>query len=237
MDSSTALSTQWPIYSGCGNTFAVKERDGFVPVSTDGLLCLLPSTRADFRMRIFNRDGSEAEMCGNGLRCLIAYARDRGLVQEGCRVETAAAIHSCTIDGETVTVSTPLPRCLGTYVIEGREWHHIDACVPHAVSLFDRLPDSITRLGRFVRYADCFGPKGTNATCARIEEDGSITVRTYERGVEAETAACGTGAAAAYMAAHRSEATVMRFTSGESLTIVRQNEELLVKGAAKRIEE
>lgn len=173
-------------------------------VGADGLLWVSNSRRADARMRIFNPDGSEAAMCGNGLRCVGWYLHVTDHRKSRWAVETGAGVIPIEVIGsESVRafVSPPRRLRLGLKVLHRTKcytFHSIHAGVPHAVHFVSKL-DSVDlgSLGPYVRNHRLFKPEGTNVNLVRIDSAHRIAIRTYERGVEGETLACGTGAVAA----------------------------------------
>ena len=211
--------------SGAGNDFVVADnRDGrfraepsFVAricdrrfgVGADGLLLVEPSKTADFFMRYYNADGSEAEMCGNGARCIARFFSDRcGTAQRNLKFETRAGLVEATVNGDRVRVKLSDPhdlRLRQTIRLTGgpREYHFINTGVPHAVFFSDDVDGvSVQNVGAEVRHHQDFAPRGTNVDWVQLLGHNSIRVRTYERGVEAETLACGTGVVAAGIVAH-----------------------------------
>ena len=178
-------------------------------VGADGLLAVEPSEGgADFRMRYYNSDGGEAEMCGNGARCFARFAaRLLPSVPDVLSFETQAGLIRASFAGDLVTVnmSDPHdfrpPELIGGGVLG--EVHFINTGVPHAVVFVDDVESvDVAGLGAAVRWHSAFAPKGTNANFAQILAPGSLILRTYERGVEAETLACGTGVCAAALLHH-----------------------------------
>lgn len=176
-------------------------------IGADGLLLLEESKKADFRMRIFNPDGSEAEMCGNGLRCILRFAVETGIAREKTiRVETKAGILEGQVSGTTVRAQlnvTGKPR-LNLKIPAGRTpvtGHFIDTGVPHTVLLTDDINNiRLEVLGPAIRYHKIFKPKGTNVDWIEVVDRHFLKIRTYERGVEGETLSCGTGSVAASIA-------------------------------------
>ncbi len=172
-------------------------------VGADGVILVQRSDKADFRMRILNADGSEAEMCGNGARCAVLFARRRGIVRaDACAFETGAGLIRAQIHGADVTVELGAPRDLKFDIAlsvggSGLTLHSVNTGVPHVVA-FDADADgeSIVPLGRAIRRHEFFAPAGTNVNFVRVLGPDAIRVRTYERGVEDETLACGTGMSA-----------------------------------------
>ena len=175
-------------------------------VGADGVLVVeKPKVRgADFRMRYYNSDGGEAEMCGNGARCFALLARAvSGRKWNVLRIQTQAGLVTLQIRGQEVQVSMTEPTKLRLgrkLVVAGRKLavDFLNTGVPHAV-LFVRSVRSIdvAKQGRAIRYHSAFAPSGTNVNFVEIGRGNRIHVRTYERGVEGETLACGTGVVAA----------------------------------------
>jgi diaminopimelate epimerase len=174
-------------------------------VGADGVLVVeKPKVRgADFRMRYYNSDGGEAEMCGNGARCFALLARAvSGRKGNELRVQTQAGLLTLRTCGRDVQVSMTEPTKLRLgkkVVVAGRKLavDFLNTGVPHAV-LFVRSVRSIdvAKQGRAIRYHSAFAPSGTNVNFVEIGRGNRIHVRTYERGVEGETLACGTGVVA-----------------------------------------
>lgn len=179
-------------------------------VGADGLLIVEPpaSAEADLRMRYYNRDGGEAEMCGNGARCFARFAQR--LRDGGARLafETKAGVVRAAIEGERVTVALSPPRdlVLGRKIVlsgEEVEVHSVNTGVPHAVVLVEDVARvDVAARGREIRRHAAFAPAGANANFVQRWDGHGIRLRTYERGVEAETLACGTGVAASALIAH-----------------------------------
>ena len=175
-------------------------------VGADGVLVVEKPKRrgADFRMRYYNSDGGEAEMCGNGARCFALLTRAvSGRKGNELRVQTQAGLLTLQIRGQEVQVSMTEPTRLRLgkkVVVAGRKVvvDFLNTGVPHAV-LFVRSVRSIdvAKQGRAIRYHSAFAPSGTNVNFVEIGRGNRIHVRTYERGVEGETLACGTGVVAA----------------------------------------
>lgn len=208
--------------NGAGNDFILLDnRDGRTPleaadiawicdrhrgVGADGVLAVeaAQGEGADFRMRYYNADGGEAEMCGNGARCFARYAGRLALrPPEAIRFETPAGIIAAWFEGESVRLAMSAPRELRlreTLDALGQAWtvHSLDTGVPHAVIFVDDPAQiDVAAAGAALRHHPRFAPRGTNVNFAGITGAGRLTLRTFERGVEAETLACGTGAVAA----------------------------------------
>jgi diaminopimelate epimerase len=233
--------------SGSGNDFVlIDNRDGGlavgdvvefvkrvcqrkVSVGADGLILIEHSDKVDFRWRFFNADGSEVEMCGNGGRCAARFAFLNGIAGEKVSFETVAGIIDAEVAGDMVKLRLTDP---GSLVIDDEIRiekttlfvHSINTGVPHVVH-FVRDPDDfdVVATGRAIRHHEHYRPAGTNANFAAVLDGHTLRVRTYERGVEDETLACGTGSvAAALIAAAKGlvEPPVdVRVQSGETLRI------------------
>ena len=180
-------------------------------VGGDGVLLLGPASdgEMDARMIYYNADGSRGEMCGNGARCFTAYALGLGLGREGrVRFETDAGPITATAGGGEYTLEMTPPfdfRLRETVQLAAgkSEVHYLNTGVPHVVKFVSDVDTvDIRREGAELRRHPAFAPKGANVNFARINPDGPILVRTYERGVEDETLACGTGVTATAIAAH-----------------------------------
>ena len=172
-------------------------------VGADGLILLEASDCADFRWRFFNSDGSTAEMCGNGARCAARFAFLHGIAREEMRFETLAGIIGAQVLGDQVKIrmTDPCDLVLAGELDNGRErivYSSINTGVPHVVIEVEDIEKvDVTLLGRRIRRHSRFSPAGTNVNFMAPLPDGGWAVRTYERGVEDETLACGTGIAAA----------------------------------------
>jgi len=172
-------------------------------IGADGLLVLERSRHADFKMRVFNPDGSEAEMCGNGARCMALYLAAKKKVKKNNFVlETKAGLIEAKVEKEQALINMGQPREIDLDIlvnIFGRSIrvNSINTGVPHAVVFVEKaMSVDVSNLGREIRYHPKFAPKGTNANFVEQMEKDLIKVRTYERGVENETLACGTGSVA-----------------------------------------
>ena len=173
-------------------------------VGADGLLSVeAASGGADFRMRYYNSDGGEAEMCGNGARCFARFAaRLMPQMPAFLSFETQVGVISATFEGDLVTLEIGSPqdhRPPQSLSLGGSPCrvHFINTGVPHAVVFVSDIEAvDVQSLGSELRWHEAFAPKGTNANFVQVLETGSLAVRTYERGVEGETLACGTGVCA-----------------------------------------
>jgi diaminopimelate epimerase len=213
-------------YSGCGNDFILidnrkksfpLENPFLIPnlcnrkmgIGADGIVLLENSSSADFRMRIFNSDGSEAEMCGNGVRCLGKFLKELGEKTNNFTIETMHRKHSLALlengsvrvemgDPSDIQWEIPLSIEGGFLIIDS-----LNTGVPHAICFMEDIEKvNLCFLGPQVRHHPYF-PRGTNFNIAEVDKNGEVWVRTFERGVEEETLACGTGATAAAIAASK----------------------------------
>ncbi len=173
-------------------------------IGADGILWVGESPHADAQMRIFNSDGSQAAMCGNGLRCVAWYLHTQDHGKKAFQLKTGAGILKAKIVGpERVRIDLPDPQDLKRNLkltVEGKPYrfHSVNTAVPHAVHLVSSLEAiDLRRLGPSIRSHRAFRPAGTNVDLVQVISPHRIRIRTYERGVEAETLACGTGAVAA----------------------------------------
>jgi len=198
----------------------------------DGLILIENSETADFRWQFYNADGSRAEMCGNGARCAARFAFENKIAPAAMRFATTAGEIEATVLGEKgesvkIRLTAPedlrlnIPMTLGN--IE-QTLHFINTGVPHTVVLVnDAGGVPVADWGRLIRFHETFQPAGTNANFAQVVSNDTLMVRTYERGVEGETMACGTGAVASALVVallEQADPPVTVITSGgEELTI------------------
>jgi diaminopimelate epimerase len=172
-------------------------------IGADGLLVLEKSKKANVKMRIFNPDGSEAEMCGNGARCAVYFITHKSGAGRRITVETKAGLLKAEAHQDNIKVNMTEPKNIKLDSVIRINNHplrinFINTGVPHAVILCDGLEKiDVHRLGRLIRYHKAFQPKGTNVDFIEPNGLNGIKIRTYERGVEQETLACGTGSVAA----------------------------------------
>ena len=180
-------------------------------VGADGIILLVPSRtgKADWAWDFYNSDGSTGEMCGNGARCFGRYVQRTVSWDRDFTFETEAGIITATLNGNRVTVNLTQPKDLKlnqpvTLATGAATVHSLNTGVPHAVLY---VPDAdkamVTSLGAEIRRHAQFGPRGTNVNFVQVLGPSHIRVRTFERGVEGETLACGTGVCAAAMISAR----------------------------------
>lgn len=178
-------------------------------IGADGVIVLGDDNDTDFTFRIFNADGSEAEMCGNGARCAALFANQQGIAKTPMRFKTLAGTIGARIDGDEVAIQMTEPFGLETDIAidvldKHMKVHFINTGVPHTILFSPDIDNEpVAGLGRAIRFHGRFLPSGTNADFVQVLDHNRIRVRTYERGVEDETLACGTGAvASAIISAH-----------------------------------
>jgi diaminopimelate epimerase len=206
-------------------------------VGADGVLVLVPSAtgKADWAWEFYNSDGSTGDMCGNGARCFSRFVQKVTGLSRGFMFETGAGVITASFQGERVTVSLTrpadlrlnqqVPLSVGVQTI-----HSISTGVPHAV-LF--VPDTdrvmMQQLGPEIRRHSHFGPKGTNVNFAQLLRPNHLRVRTFERGVEGETLACGTGVTATALISARlhgfKSPVNVRVQGGEELEVSFKDED------------
>lgn len=203
--------------------------DRIYGIGADGLLLVEKSKQADFKMRIFNPDGSEAETCGNGLRCIALYAKDKRIALADMRIETRAGVIKASIKDGEVKVRLTDPKDIQwnlCVMIQGCPYKVslANTGVPHVIHFVDDIENiDVKEIGAEMRYHSEFSPAGANVDFVKIINQGKnkIKVRTYERGVEDETLACGTGAVASAIISAEAE----KLTS--PVTVETRSKELL----------
>ncbi|OPY54860.1 MAG: Diaminopimelate epimerase [Methanosaeta sp. PtaU1.Bin060] len=217
-------------------------------IGADGVLFLVNSPRAELGMRLFQPDGSEAEMCGNGIRCLAKYAWDCGYVGEGFSVETLAGVVPVQVremdDCFWAKVKMGVPKFdrgaipaigSGEFLMEeldGMQISAVNTGVPHAVIFVDDIDLSVDEIAPLIRHNSVF-PEGANVNFVRPKEP--FEVRTFERGVEAETLSCGTGAVACASVARRLGFVgdeVLVKTRGGPLIVTFEGDDAFMEGPA-----
>jgi diaminopimelate epimerase len=216
--------------SGAGNDFVIIDnRQKVIPedeadfvrkvcarrvsVGADGLLLVETSDAADFKMRYFNSDGSEVETCGNGARCIARFAYAEKIAPSSeMKFETRAGIYGAQVmedsvklrmgDATGMRLNFPLTLSDGRGMPRPYTVSFVNTGVPHVVFFLDDLEEvDVVKIGRETRYHKDFQPEGTNANFAKMRDGDALDIRTYERGVEDETLACGTGCIAAAITA------------------------------------
>lgn len=256
--------------NGSGNDFImVDNREGIFPdngrtalisrlcrrqtgVGADGIILLENDPEVDFVWRFYNADGSEAEMCGNGGRCAARFAFLHGFAGAQMVFRTLAGLVRAEIHQEQVKLELPSPVDFRRDIVlrvgeETVSLDFINTGVPHVVLLVDNLEAvSIREMGRLLRFHDQFQPAGTNVNFISVVDRQNIRIRTYERGVEDETLACGTGSVAACLVASArglvDSPTRVETRSGEKLLVYYRDDagtfaEVFLEGDAKIVYE
>lgn len=203
-------------YQGTGNDFVIIDnREGIFPVNNpayisflcdrrvgigaDGLLLLENEAGVDFKMVYFNSDGNESTMCGNGGRCLVAFAKFLGIIKESAIFNAIDGRHTAKIDSNN---QVRLQMQNVSEVREKENYTFLNTGSPHHVQLVDNLQDfDVYKEGAKLRYG-LYGEKGSNINFVEAKSANEFRVRTYERGVENETLSCGTGVTAVALAMH-----------------------------------
>jgi len=253
--------------TGSGNDFIIiddreeKIKKGIFPflaihlcrrkwsIGADGLIIIRNSEKADFKWYFYNADGSEAEMCGNGGRCVARLAFVLGIAQKKLTFETKSGIIFAEVDGNNVKLALTPPSDLRLNIklrLNRKNYtvHFVNTGVPHAIVLTNDLKNvQIKELGRKIRYHSYFRPAGTNVDFVHIVSEKEIEIRTYERGVEDETLACGTGAVASAIITFKLKKTSspikVKTKSGEILEVFFDEDlkKVLLKGETRFIYE
>lgn len=238
-------TTFWKMHGAANDFVLLDDRSGTFPcansawiqeiatrrtgIGCEGVILIQNSPSADFRMRFFNPDGSEVDMCGNGARCVARLAYDLGVAKESMTIDTVAGQLAANIHGDQVQLNMTTPkdwRFDGELEVAGQKlaYSFVNSGVPHAVVEVPKVEDcDVQTLGAGIRYHKDFAPKGTNANFVTVESPNKLRVRTYERGVEGETLACGTGiVASALVCAKRGRVkapVTVQALSGDLLTV------------------
>lgn len=201
-------------YQGTGNDFVmIDNREKFFPkhntdliarlcdrrfgIGADGLILLENDTETDFRMVYYNSDGNESSMCGNGGRCIVAFARQLGIIKDQTTFIATDGPHFATI--ETNRVSLQMKDVDEVAIFKNHVF--LDTGSPHHVEFSDDLENmDVKTEGAKIRYSDLYGKAGSNVNFVKQLGENYFAIRTYERGVEDETLSCGTGATAVAIA-------------------------------------
>ncbi|PKP13812.1 MAG: diaminopimelate epimerase [Bacteroidetes bacterium HGW-Bacteroidetes-3] len=208
-------------YQGTGNDFIIIDNrnldfpknnvelvhklcDRRFGIGADGLILLEPSEKQDFSMIYYNADGKEGSMCGNGGRCIVAYAKKLNIIKSKTTFEATDGLHFAEIENDLVNLQMA--------DVENIEIHNthtfLNTGSPHHVSFCDAVAIlDVVELGSKIRYGAPYLEAGTNVNFVEQISENSFKVRTYERGVENETLACGTGATAVAIAANKTNKT------------------------------
>lgn len=202
-------------YQGTGNDFVmIDNRQNFFPkndtklieslcdrrfgIGADGLILLENDNSTDFRMVYYNSDGNESSMCGNGGRCLVAFAKSLGVIDNKATFIAIDGLHHASIDSNGI-VSLQMKDVDEVKI--SKEYVFLNTGSPHHVTLVNDLEDyDVKNNGAEIRYSDLYGKAGSNVNFVNQLSDNQFRLRTYERGVEDETLSCGTGATATAIA-------------------------------------
>lgn len=205
-------------YQGTGNDFVIIDNrnlnfpknntklvnylcDRRFGIGADGLMLLENDNSSDFKMIYFNSDGSESTMCGNGGRCLTAFAKKIGIISSDTKFIAIDGLHHATITEENIVslqmIDVKEIKIEPNYVF-------LNTGSPHHVQFVDNLKDfDVKTEGAKIRYSDLYGKAGSNINFVEQISENEFSIRTYERGVEDETLSCGTGATAVAIAMHK----------------------------------
>ena len=226
--------------------FAVKYCNRRFGIGADGVLFISKSKKADIKMRLFQEDASEPEMCGNGIRCLVKYAFDKGYIDlnsNNISVETLAGILMVSLQKKEeelwIKVNMEKPFNYNKYNLHGFEVYSLNTGVPHTVIFVEDFKFNIMDIAPKIRYDSTFEQyNGTNVNFAKVISKEKIEIRTYERGVEAETLSCGTGSVAAAFVAHMlgkvNSKSIIK-TKGGILNISIENDIAFMEGTATTV--
>ena len=224
-------------YQGTGNDFIIIDNrsqefdkgdrqyiaflcDRRFGIGADGLILLENHKTLDFKMVYYNSDGNESSMCGNGGRCITAFAKFLGLIDNTAKFEAIDGLHEAIIDGEIVKLKMGDVKMVEVY----KSHQFLNTGSPHHVQLEDYLDSlDIKAKGSVIRYGEPYGEEGSNVNFVKKLSENTFKVRTYERGVEDETLSCGTGvtavAIAMYNAGETKSKSVNLETPGGTLTV------------------
>ncbi len=187
----------------CDRRFGIGG-DGLILLENDEVASKLAMT-ADFRMVYYNSDGNQSSMCGNGGRCLVAFAKKLNVINNSCTFIATDGLHHATIaeNGQVSLQMIDVPNVKIT-----PEYIFLNTGSPHHVQLVEDLENyNIKENGAAIRYGELYGKAGSNVNFVKQINDNTFSLRTYERGVEDETLSCGTGATAAAIAMNATEKT------------------------------
>ena len=230
MGNITVMEYKFYKYQGTGNDFIMMDnRDTTFPkndtklihhlcdrrfgIGADGLILLENDDLSDFRMVYYNSDGNESTMCGNGGRCIVAFAKWLGIIDNETEFLAIDGRHHATID-QNGTVSLHMKDVNSVSVYEN--YVFLDTGSPHHVEIVDALGTfDVNGIGANIRYSGLYGEKGSNVNFVSQDGADKFSVRTYERGVEAETLSCGTGVTAVAIAMK-----VLEKTDAEEITLI-----------------
>ncbi len=209
------MQIQFYKYQGTGNDFVmIDNRSGFFPkdsvelvarlcdrrfgIGADGLILLENDSETDFRMVYYNSDGNQSSMCGNGGRCLVAFAKERNVINNSCTFIATDGLHYATISDDG---NVSLQMIDVSSITMESDYTFMNTGSPHHVQMVEDLENyNIKENGAAIRYGELYGAAGSNVNFVKQINADTFSLRTYERGVEDETLSCGTGATAAAIA-------------------------------------
>lgn len=204
-------------YQGTGNDFIIIDnRQLFFPkddtnlvaqlcdrrfgIGGDGLILLENDATSDFKMVYYNSDGNQSTMCGNGGRCLVAFAKRIAVIEKSATFMAVDGLHYAAISDDGI-VSLQMQNV--TAINSQPEYVFLNTGSPHHIQFENKLQDlDVNKAGSTIRYSDLYGKEGSNVNFVAQEATDFFAIRTYERGVEGETLSCGTGATATAIAMH-----------------------------------
>ena len=225
-------------YQGTGNDFVmIDNRSEFFPkentklmehlcdrrfgIGADGLILLENDAQSDFKMVYYNSDGNQSSMCGNGGRCLVAFAKKLNMIQNNTTFIATDGLHHATISDDGLVA---LQMIDVKEVKVNPDYVFLNTGSPHHVTLVDDLENyEVKDNGARIRYSDLYGKVGSNINFVRQIDENTFSLRTYERGVEDETLSCGTGATAVAIAMN-----MLKKTNANTINLNVQGGKLIV---------
>lgn len=203
-------------YQGTGNDFVIIDNrnsefpknnatliaflcDRKLGIGADGLMLLENDTDTDFRMVYYNADGNQSSMCGNGGRCLVAFAQKCNIINKETTFIATDGLHYASIENDNVSLQM---KEVSEIMTQGNDFF-LNTGSPHHIKVVQNLSSiDVKQEGAAIRYSDLYGEEGSNINFVEAIDAHKFAIRTYERGVEDETLSCGTGATAVAIAMH-----------------------------------